>query len=172
MANQSIHDTTNINGEQTGKRLIGNIEIGKYCALARGTLLQGTDHAYTQPAVQGMFYRKHFEDETLPRKREKITLKNDVWVCANATILKGVTIGNGAIIAADAVVTKDVEPYEIVGGNPAKHIGWRFEDKELRQFLNQLKWWNWENEKIRDNKEFFTADLNQLTLQEIKELIK
>ena len=76
-----------------------------------------------------------------------IVLGNDVWVGYEAVIMSGVTIGNGAIIGTRAVVTKDVPPYTIVGGVPAKPIRKRFDDKTIRA-LENLRWWDWEREKI------------------------
>lgn len=79
---------------------------------------------------------------------------NDVWIGNNAVILPGVNIDNGAIIAAGAVVTKDVSPYEIVGGVPAKHLKFRF-DENIRSELNKIDWYNWPDNKIRENLELF-----------------
>ncbi|MGN0740572.1 MAG: CatB-related O-acetyltransferase, partial [Treponema sp.] len=75
---------------------------------------------------------------------------NDVWIGYEAVILSGVTIGDGAIIGARAVVTKDVPPYTIVGGVPAKQIRKRFSDDVISK-LRSLEWWNWSEEKIRQN---------------------
>lgn len=75
---------------------------------------------------------------------------NDVWIGSEAMIMPGVTIGDGAIIAARAVVTKDVQPYSVVGGNTATFIKTRFEQKEIAQLLT-MKWWNWQEEKIKEN---------------------
>lgn len=75
-------------------------------------------------------------------KKPLIEIGNDVWVGANSIILRGVKIGNGAIIAAGAVVTKNVKPYEIVGGVPAKHIKFRFEEKIINK-LEELRWWEY-----------------------------
>jgi len=73
---------------------------------------------------------------------------NDVWICTSVTILPGVNIGNGAVIAAGAVVTKNVLPYEIVGGNPAKHIKFRFNEDQIKS-LEKIAWWNWDLKKIK-----------------------
>ncbi len=71
--------------------------------------------------------------------------------------MSGVTIHNGAVIAANSVVTKDVEPYSIVGGNPARHIKYRF-DKEIIDKMLSIQWWFWEDSKISQHKKWFTAD--------------
>lgn len=83
-----------------------------------------------------------------------VVIGNDVWIDANVVILPGVHIGDGAIVAAGAVVTKDVEPYSIVGGVPAKHIKYRF-PKEMCEAFLRIKWWDWPVEKIKENLELF-----------------
>lgn len=77
-----------------------------------------------------------------------IVIGCDVWITFESVIMSGVTIGHGAVVAARAVVTKDVQPYEIVGGNPAKHIAWRF-DEETRAALLRIAWWDWPPEKVK-----------------------
>ena len=79
---------------------------------------------------------------------------NDVWVGMNVIIMRGVTIGDGAVIAAGSVVTADVEPYSIAGGIPAKHIRYRF-SKEIIESLLEIRWWDWPEEKIRKNVHLF-----------------
>lgn len=103
-------------------------------------------------------YGKHhdnadFENSEI-RDNRPVEIGNDVWIGANAIILPGVKIGDGAVIAAGAVVTKDVEPYAIVGGVPAKIIKYRFGEEERKKFL-QIKWWDWEIDEIERNIELF-----------------
>nr|WP_317166418.1 CatB-related O-acetyltransferase [Yeosuana marina] len=81
---------------------------------------------------------------------------NDVWIGHNATIMPGVTIGDGAIIVTNATVTKDVKPYSIVGGNPAKLIKKRFSDNDINNLL-EIKWWNWDIEKITKHLQLITS---------------
>ena len=95
------------------------------------------------------------DGKSYPSKGDTI-IGNDVWIGHDATIMPGVHIGDGAIIATKAVVTKDVEPYTIVGGNPAKPIRKRFSEATISKLL-QLKWWNWEIEKITQNIEKLTS---------------
>ena len=94
-----------------------------------------------------------FED-SLIRKNRSVVVGNDVWIGANAIILPGVTIGDGAVVAAGAIVTKNVAPYAIVGGNPAKVIKMRFNEKTVAQ-LESIRWWEWEHEDIENNIELF-----------------
>ena len=89
-------------------------------------------------------------------------IQNDVWIGYNSLIMPGVKIGNGSIIASNSVVVKDIEPYSIVGGNPAKLIRKRF-DSEVIDLLENIKWWDWEIEKITANLEILTStDLSKL----------
>ena len=99
------------------------------------------------------FNNAEYEDSPL-RNNQKIEIGNDVWIGANAIILPGVKIGDGAVIAAGAVVTKNVEPYAIVGGVPAKLIKYRFSKEEIRQF-EEIQWWEWSTEDIEKNIELF-----------------
>jgi acetyltransferase-like isoleucine patch superfamily enzyme len=85
-----------------------------------------------------------------PSCKGDIIIENDVWIGAKSTIMSGVKIGNGAIIAAGSVVTKDVPPYAIVAGNPAKVVKYRFSEDQINKLL-EISWWNWNEEKIRDN---------------------
>jgi acetyltransferase-like isoleucine patch superfamily enzyme len=77
-----------------------------------------------------------------------VVIGNDCWISSHAKILSGITIGDGAVVAAGALVTKDVAPYSIVGGNPAKFIRWRF-DEPVRQVLEQSAWWYWPETEVR-----------------------
>ena len=79
--------------------------------------------------------------------RGPVVIGNDVWICASAIIMSGLTIGDGAVLAAGAVVTKDVPPYAIVAGNPARIIRYRFEPEIIERLL-RLRWWDWPDEKV------------------------
>ena len=82
---------------------------------------------------------------------------NDVWIGDRATILSGVRIGDGAVIGAGSVVTKDVEPYSIVAGNPARPKRTRFDEETIKKLL-EIKWWDWPVEKINDNVNVICSD--------------
>ena len=79
--------------------------------------------------------------------RGDVTIGSDVWLCSNAIILSGVSIGHGAVVAAGAVVSRDVEPYSVVAGNPARHIRWRFAE-DARHALLESRWWEWSEEEV------------------------
>jgi virginiamycin A acetyltransferase len=93
--------------------------------------------------------------EQLPFKGDTV-IGNDVWIGQNVTIMPGIKIGDGAIIAANSTVVKSVEPYTIYGGNPAKFIKKRFSDEKI-EFLLKLQWWNWSEEEIFNNLEMLTS---------------
>lgn len=102
----------------------------------------------------GLHKDNHIFEDSKIRDNEPIVIGNDVWIGANSIILPGVNIGDGAVIAAGAVVTRDVEPYAIVGGVPAKSIKKRFDDG-LISLLLKIQWWNWTDEEIEKNIELF-----------------
>ena len=127
---------------------IENCVIGKYCSISSGVYINPHEHAID-------FRSTHPFCDRGREKQPQVVIGNDVLISLNCIILKGVTIGNGAVIAAGAVVTKNVLPYEIVGGVPAKHIGWRF-DEEERQRLQELEWWNFDREYLQQRQQFFS----------------
>lgn len=99
--------------------------------------------------------------EDLPLKGDTV-VGNDVWIGQNVTVLPGVHIGDGAIIGANSLVSKDIPPYCIVGGNPCREIRPRF-NKELTEYLLNLKWWDWDSEKIFKNMDSLcSGDLNKI----------
>jgi chloramphenicol O-acetyltransferase type B len=97
-------------------------------------------------------------------KKGDTKIENDVWIGANVTIMPGVKIGSGAVIATGSIVTKNVEPYTIVGGNPAKIIKKRFSDEKI-ELLLKIKWWDWPIEKIKSH-------INTLMSDDFEELKK
>lgn len=94
-------------------------------------------------------------------------MENDVWIGCGVTILSGVKIGNGAIIGAGAVVTKDVEPYQVVGGVPAHHIKYRFPE-EIRERLEEIRWYDWPDEKLLSNRALFEQPITLEMLNQLK----
>lgn len=128
--------------------------IGKFCQIATNVkfvMNGGNHHLDGYSAYPFVIFQSYWpEVPFIPNRKKDTIIGNDVWIGYDATIMPGVTIGDGAIIATRAVVTKDVAPYEIVGGNPARVIRKRFDDETI-EFLLQLQWWNWPIEKIRAN---------------------
>lgn len=144
--------------------------IGKFCSIACGTkfLFNCANHTlkslstYTFPLFYEEWELEKANIATAWDNKGDIVIGNDVWIGYEAVIMAGVHIGDGAIIAARAVVTKDVPPYTIVGGTPAKEIRKRF-DAEVIQQLLMLKWWNWSTNKIRNSLPYIAeGKLNEL----------
>ncbi|GMQ30759.1 CatB-related O-acetyltransferase [Algoriphagus confluentis] len=137
--------------------------IGKFCMIASDVtfIMNGANHLSksisSYPfAIFGKSWEKAMEGKSYPNKGDTI-IGNDVWIGYGATIMPGVKIGDGSIIASKSVVTKDVEPYTIVGGNPAQEIRKRFSIEKIDQLL-ALKWWDWPIERITENVQHLTGD--------------
>ena len=130
--------------------------IGKFCSIACGAKFLFTSANHTMKSLSTYPFPLFFEEWGLDKKdvtkswdnKGDIIIGNDVWIGYEAVILSGVTIGDGAIIGTRALVTKDVPPYTIVGGMPAKIIRKRFEEETINLLLEK-KWWNWSREKMR-----------------------
>lgn len=130
--------------------------ISKFCSIACGAKFIFNCANHTLKSLSTYTFPLFFEEWDLPKSevtsawdnKGDIVIGNDVWIGYDAVIMGGVTIGDGAIIGTRAVVTKDVEPYSIVGGVPAKEIRKRFAPEAIKRLL-ELQWWNWPEEKIR-----------------------
>ncbi len=134
------------------------LKIGKFCSIACGAKFLFTSANHTLKSLSTYPFPIFFEEWQLDGKdicdawdnKGDIVIGNDVWIGFEAVILSGVTIGDGAVIGSRAVVTKDVEPYTIVGGVPAKAIRKRFDEQTIEK-LEKIGWWNWNEEQIRQN---------------------
>ncbi|MXV52552.1 chloramphenicol acetyltransferase [Pedobacter sp. HMF7647] len=143
--------------EFIGDKLI----IGKFCMIASGVtfIMNGANHlanvvsAYPF-AIFGSGWQGAMDGKSYPVKGDTI-IGNDVWLGYNVTIMPGVNIGDGAIIASNSTVTKDVEPYCVIGGNPAQEIKKRFSDQAIDDLLH-IQWWNWDIDKITRNVHLLT----------------
>ncbi len=134
------------------------LRVGKFCSIACGAKFLFTSANHTMRSLSTYPFPIFFEEWGLDVKditsawdnKGDIVIGNDVWIGFEAVILSGVTIGDGAVIGARAVVTKDVSPYTIVGGIPANVIRKRFSDDVISELL-KLQWWNWSESRIRKN---------------------
>lgn len=145
--------------------------VGKWCCIARMVDIGGNEHNYHAASMMPEYrvmnrlagkLRKH-QDEAI------VAVGNDVWIGSGATIVRkeGMTIGDGAVIGAGAVVTRSVKPYAIVAGVPARIIGWRFSEKIIEDLL-ALQWWNWPDELILQNWALLGSDLDESGLAKLK----
>lgn len=132
--------------------------IGKFCSIACGTKFMFTSGNHSLKSLSTYTFPIFFDEWNLDTKnitsawdnKGDIVIGNDVWIGYEAVIMPGVKIGDGAIVGTRAVVTKDVPPYTIVGGVPARPIRKRFDDETIEKLL-KIKWWDWDKEKIEKN---------------------
>ncbi|WP_122803127.1 CatB-related O-acetyltransferase [Pseudomonas syringae] len=127
------------------------LQVGAYTSMAEGVkILLGGGHrtdwlsTYPFPAMVD----KLGDIEGYAPSKGDVVIGSDCWICTGAMILSGVTVGHGAVVAAGSVVTRDVEPYAVVGGNPCRFIRWRFE-QPTRELLLQSAWWDWPMDEIK-----------------------
>ncbi len=150
------------------------VSIGNYCSVAPGAvILANADHPTNLPSLFPFRTVLYALDKKQPlnvdvTSRGPVEIGHDVWIGANAIILSGVSIGSGAVIGAGAIVTKDIPPYAIAVGNPARVIRYRFSPDIIQQLL-ELGWWFLSDEKIKELEPFFYSDdlnafLNQVRL--------
>jgi len=159
--NVEIGNYTSLNGPNTDIfTQIHPVTIGSFCSIARNTSFQEFTHDYTR-ATSYFIFKHLFEENSNADLISKgpITVGNDVWIGTQCVILSGVTIGHGAVIASNSVVSTDIPPYTIAGGSPAKMIRPRFEEAVVKRLL-ALEWWNWPQEKIKRNRSFFEGEMS------------
>lgn len=154
-----IDSSINIS-EQTFMEGIHNIHVGKFCSIESDCYLTiNRDHDYKSVTTSiTKLINRNSKFKT--KQKGQIIIENDVWIGQSCNIISGVTIHNGAVVAANSNVVKDVPPYAIVGGNPAKVIGYRF-DKEIIDKLLVIQWWDWSNKKIVENNKYFNGSIEE-----------
>jgi acetyltransferase-like isoleucine patch superfamily enzyme len=133
------------------------VEIGSFCSIAHHVSLQEQFHNSQRTTTYFIERNLLHQPESIDALISKgpILIGHDVWIGAGAQVLSGVTIGDGAIVAAGAIVTRDVAPYAIVGGNPARLIRYRFGPNRIAQLI-ELQWWYWSEDKLLRERAFLT----------------
>jgi len=135
----------------------GNIIVGKYCQIGANVAFHATNHPINHMTTY--INKRLFNGLKDLKTNKEIIIGNDVWVGHGAIVLSGVSIGNGAIIGAGSIVTKNVEPYSIVVGNPAKSIKKRFEDSIIKE-IEELQWWNLSDTELEKIKPLFLRNFD------------
>lgn len=149
------------------KDLIYNLQIGRYSSIAHDvTFIIDMNHDFKK-VCQGRINGIPYSRPELTRRKGQIIIMNDCWIGEKVTILSGVTIGNGAVVAANSVVSKDVPPYAIVAGNPAKVIGYRFNESQIEALL-LIRWWNWSAEKVKECANELYGDIDAFIAKHIE----
>ena len=144
-------------------------EVGKFCSIAAAVRINAVEHPMERVTTHKISYRPNeyflhapLDHEFRKRRRaRRVTIGNDVWIGHGAVILPGVTVGHGAVIGANAVVSRDVDPYAVVAGVPARVLRRRF-PKELAEELMKLAWWDWPAERL----EAAVLDMSRLSAAE------
>ena len=152
-------------------------EVGKFCSIASGTLIGMGTHTLNQLSTSSVFTEskngtgQKWVARTKVEPFRKVKVGNDVWIGTRAMVMGGVTIGDGVVVGAGAVVTKDIPPYAIVGGVPARIIRYRLPERIVDEVLKH-EWWNLPDEWLKENIQLFQKDIDADMAQEYKRLIQ
>lgn len=168
ISNSVINDFSSVGRNTT----IVHTELGKYCSISWNVTIGATQHPFDRISTHAFSYIKRFgfveEDK---RFVSKTIVGNDVWFGANSIVMPNLKIGNGAIIGAGSIVTKNVPDYAIVAGVPAKIIRYRFSEKTIEKLL-VLKWWHLSPETIKQNISIWKEILDNDVINRLEELCK
>ena len=147
--------------------IVSDTKIGAFCSIGSSCSIGGgvhpTDRVSTSPVFydsSNCFKEKNYisADSRNPVKQPQTIIGNDVWIGENVFVSAGVNIGDGAVIGAHAVITKDVPPYAIVAGVPARVLRYRFDEATIKELM-ATQWWEWSDEKLAENKDWFSKVL-------------
>lgn len=156
---------------------IYNSKIGSFCSISWGVTIGGGEHKLNRISTHDFYYSRYtFRNESCKpdihdRYEDSLEIGNDVWIGAGAVILRGTNIGNGAVIGANAVVTKDIPPYSIAVGNPAKVVKYRFE-KEIIKDLLELEWWYFSDDILSKYFDLLKSEDIQQVINKLKYEVK
>lgn len=171
--NALIYSSTIGRYTYTGKNLtMWHAEIGAFCSISWNVGIGGANHDYRRVTTHAFLYSPYMglmgdEDTGYDRFEGPCIIGNDVWIGANVTVCRKVTIGDGAVIGAGSVVTHDVPPYTIVAGVPARPLKKRFDDSVIESLLD-IRWWEFDDQTIRDNFQLFNSEPSEEVLEKMR----
>ena len=167
IANSSIGDRTSI-GRYTK---IQAATLGKFCSISWNVTIGATSHPLDRLSTHAFSYRKQFGivDNDIEIKKEKVIIGNDVWIGCDVVIMPGVNVGDGSVIGAGSIVTKDVPPYSIIVGNPGKKIRNRFSE-EIIESLKEIQWWNFTESELKKAIPLMQESLTMTTIEQLKNI--
>jgi len=160
-----------------------NADVGQFCSIAWQVSIGAGKHDYSKVTTHPLWrfkmldgglleHEKNIDLKTRYKTLTRCVIGNDVWIAPNTIIVTDIKIGNGAVIGAGAVVTKDVEPYTIVAGVPAKPIRKRFPDKII-EALEEIQWWNWPIEIIKENLDLiYSTKVDDSVIERMRSIAK
>lgn len=148
-------------------------EIGKFCSIGHGSNIGLGHHTLDKLSTSPIFTEKHngtghsWTNQSTEYPYKKVIIENDVWIGSRVMVMGGVRIENGAVVAAGSIVTKDIPPYAVVAGVPAKIIKFRFDEKTIK-YLLQIKWWDYPDNKLKSILHLFQDSNIEKAISEIK----
>jgi len=169
VANSTMDDYSYVG---RGSRVI-HADVGKFCSIAGNVKLGMATHTLDKLSTSPIFTESHNATKqqwtvvSTINPYNRVSVGNDVWIGTEALVMGGVTIGDGAVVGAGAIVTKDVPPFAVVAGVPAKVIKYRFSEDQIHELIN-IAWWNWTDEKLRGHLELFQSN----NINEVLDVLK
>ena len=148
-------------------------DIGKFCSVSWNVSIGGAEHDYKSLTTHAFPFKSKYnisdDDRPYDSMSTELVIGNDVWIGSNACIMRGVHVGDGAVIGAGSIVTKDVPAYAIVYGNPAQVHNYRF-DRQIIDRLLKIKWWNWPQQQLRDHLYLFQGEFTEEKMIQMEQL--
>ena len=151
-------------------------DVGKFCSISGAVRLGMGTHTLDKLSTSPIFTERHnstkhqWTDVQTDNPFKRVTVGNDVWIGTGVMVMGGVTIGDGAVIGAGAIVTKDVPPYAVVAGVPAKIIRYRFTEEQI-QALEEVEWWNKTDEELKNNLSLFQEPVDKELIMKLKQIL-
>lgn len=153
--------------------VIMHTDVGPFCSISWGVTLGGAEHDYRRISQHSFVYNQNFRDVLevsavqYNRFASPLQVGADVWIGSGACVLRGVTIGTGAVVGANSTVTKDVDPYSVVAGSPARVIGQRFSNRIISELLN-IRWWDLPIDELKKISDTLAMVASETSLSELR----